>query len=63
MFKKYLAWYLNTYFRFLGVVFTINIGIHLAFDYPLNKVGYITALLCGAIYCSLNRDKFINKGE
>lgn len=63
MFKKYLAWYFNTYFRFLGVVFTIQIAICLTFNYPLNKVDYITALLCGTIYCSLNRDKFINKKD
>ena len=63
MFKEYLAWYFNTYFRFLGVVFTIQIAIHLAFNYPLNKVGYITTLLCGTIYCSLNRHKFINNKD
>ena len=63
MFKKYLAWYFNTYFRFLGVVFTIQIAISLTFEYPLNKISYITSLVCGMLYCSLNRHKFINNKD
>ena len=60
-FKKYLVFYLNHLFRFLGVIFTSQIAISLTFNYPLTKISFTVAIVCGLIYASSKRNDFFKK--
>ena len=62
-FSKYLAFYLNNMFRFLGIVFTIQLFFSLTFNYQLTKFNFIVSLVCGLLYASSKRSEFLGKGE
>lgn len=62
-FSKYLAFYFNNMFRFLGIVFTIQLFFSLTFNYQLTKVNFVVSLLCGLLYASSKRSEFLGEGE